>query len=699
MKNLVKYICLALTLCIFTQCSDYLEVKNPGQSDDDFVTSSPDEAFKMLSWCYGVYRLDVAHGGNYNFQDPLGSDAEYMTEYTTANNTIARLQPEAVSNINERETQYNQLNVILARCERIAEVIAATPGYQSDVAGSQPTAWTQLYGEAKTLWALCAFKLAIHFGDVPFGYANKYVTEYELTSRFEIFDQIISELQAVEGKMYRVGEGGITAERMNRSYANALIGQAALYSGSWQTIRTDVEGLYGSLQFTTKGTDDGMCVYARRNDYMDYIRIAEQYLDLAVNANKGTVRLITTDSRPTNNPFQVHWQIINSRGLGLQSVNGTSPESFYEVGCIVAGGNEEHPYSQGRPGSNGTVGGFSMNVFGAIRIIPTFFYKAYEEGDKRRDVSMVISGTNHAARTASPAAPAGAEALIPLGVGTRIGGGGPSINKWDFNRGDVPNFPNMQNRSSGMNYTVLKMSDAMLMLAEAKAILGTDNAGAVNLVNQIRERAFGNSNKNIGSLSGDALLDAIYAERSLELLGEGAIRWDMIRSGKLNERAIAVRAEMNAMMAGLEANGYYTFPSGRTISNYVWIKYVSVDGTTKTTQDCTDETDPARFPGWRGVFNWDGTAGNKNLAIKGLYEYIDPNGPEAAALVADGYVRQNWGIDIWNVQNNRNMFDVNIFSGIVGRENKAPRYYHPMPLVVIDQSKGKVTNGYGLPNK
>ena len=698
MKNLIKYIFIALTLCVFTQCSDYLNVSNPGQSDDEFVTSSPEEAFKMLSYCYAQYRLDVAHGGNYNFQDPIGSDAEYMTEHTTANNTIARLQPEAVSNVDERATQYNQLNVIVARCERIASAIAATSGYQADVAGSQPTTWTHLYGEAKTLWALCAFKLAIHFGDVPFGYANRYVTEYELSSRFYIFDQIISELQSVESKMYKVGEGGISAERMNRSYANALIGQAALYSGSWQTIRTDVAGLYGNLQFTTKGTDDGQCVYARRNDYQEYIHTAEQYLNLAINTHNGTVRLITTDSRATNNPFQVHWQIINSRGLGSQAINGTSPESFYEVGCIVAGGNQEHPYSQGRPGSNGTIAGFSMNVFAAIRIIPTFFYSAYEAGDKRRDVSMVISGTNHAARTAAPVAPAGAETLIPLGVGTRIGGGGPSINKWDFNRGDTPNFPNMQNRSSGMNYTVLKMSDAILMLAEAKAILG-DNAGALNLVNQIRARAFGDNSHALSGLSGEALLDAIYTERSLELLGEGAIRWDMIRSGKFNERAIAVRAEMNAMMAGLESKGYYTFPSGRTISNYVWIKYVSVDGATKTTQDCTDAANSALFPGWRGVFNWDGTTGNKNLAIKGLYEYIDPNGEEAAALVADGYVRQNWGIDVWNVQNNKNMFDVNIFSGIVGRENKAPRYYHPMPLTVIDQSKGTVTNGYGLPQK
>ncbi len=126
-----------------------------------------------------------------------------------------------------------------------------------------------------------------HFGDVPFGYENKFIEEYALTSRFEIMDQIMEELKAVEGKMYILGQGGITVERLSRTYANALIGEIALHAGSWQTIRTDVPGLYGAVQFDQKGADDGECVYARRKDYQDYIRTAEQYLNNAVNTQKG----------------------------------------------------------------------------------------------------------------------------------------------------------------------------------------------------------------------------------------------------------------------------------------------------------------------------------------------------------------------------------------------------------------------------
>ena len=683
MKKIGIYIFLALLPFMFTGCKDYLNVSNAGQSDDAFVMSSPGEAFKALSWVYAEYRQNAAAGGNYNWQDPLGSDAEYMSEYPSVNNVIARLQPGATT-VNTDMGLYNSLNVALARATRIADLIGAKAEYQTDVKGSVPTSWTQLYGEAKTLRAYLAWELVRHFGDVPYGYENQVVTTYTLTSRFEIMDKILADVKAVEGKMFVLGQGGITAERISRTFANALIGQIALHAGSWQTIRTDLKGLYGTVTFVNKGTDDATCVYARRSDYLDYVKVAEQYLNAAVNTQSGTAKLITTDTRPVNNPFQKHWQEVNSRRI--------SPESIFEIGCVPGIGNSEYGYSMARPGSNSSVNSY-LNTFAAIRIVPSFFYNGYETGDMRRDVSMVVTGSNAAT---------GQENIIQLGVGTRIGGGGPSTNKWDKNRGDVPLYTNATFRSSGINYVVLRMADLMLLLAEAKAVVGTDAAGAIALVNQIRARAFGNTSKNISGLSGEALLDAIYNERKLELLGEGAIRWDMIRSGKFNERAIAIRKEMADMTAGLQANGYYTFPSGRTISNYIWTKYVQIGGNVATVTQTPVDTDPALYPGWRGIYNWGVAAYTttaRNLAIQGLYNYIDPAGPTAVALVASGYTRVNWGITVWNDANAKAMLNAAILDGVVGRETSAPRYFHPMPLTVIDQSKGAVTNGYGLPNK
>jgi hypothetical protein len=58
----------------------------------------------------------------------------------------------------------------------------------------------------------------------------------------------------------------------------------------------------------------------------------------------------------------------------------------------------------------------------------------------------------------------------------------------------------------------------------------------------------------------------------------------------------------------------------------------------------------------------------------------------------------NWGIQVWSNATVKAMLNAAILDGVVGRENSAPRYFHPIPLTVIDQSKGNVTNGYGLPN-
>lgn len=677
MKRILKSM-LAVALCVsFAQCDDYLNVSSPSNTDDDFVTSSPVETFKTLSWAYAEYRQNAASGGNYNFED-CTSDAEYYPEFNSANNIIGMLRPNEAS-ISGKQTQFNSLYNTVARVARVANIIADKSEYQADVAAGKTSDWTQLYGEAMTMRAFFYFELVRHFGDVPYGIENSVVSDYGLTSRFEILDNLIASVKEVEPLMYRLGEGGITAERMSRTFANALIGEMAIYAGGWQTIRTDVDGLYGGIQFEEKGTKANDCVYARRTDYKTYYQTAEQYLSAALNEQKGTLRLLTSDDRGyANNPFQLHWQYLHNKKV--------SPESLFEVGN-VSPNQSEHPYSQGRPSNGGNSNAAPCKVFGAIRILPSFYYMGYEDGDKRMDASMTVTGSTGD----------GNEAILSFNAGSRLNGG-ISINKWDDNRMDPPYVAS--SRNSGINYCPSHLADMMLLLAEAKAETG-DESGALNLVNQLRERAFGDASHNLSGLSGDALKDAIWTERKRELLGEGDVRWDMIRSGKFTERTQAVRAEMKAMIAGLEANGYYEFPNGRVISNYIWTKLVEKDN--PLTFDA-DPSDPALFPGWRGQFDYTkldavaskvkGTA--HNLAIEGLFEYIDPNGAKAAALEADGYTKTNWGIDI--VAQKNGLFDRNVLSGL-GEAGAAPRYYHPIPFETLNQSKGQVTNGYGLPQQ
>lgn len=674
----ILYTLAALALCLtLTQCkSDYLGVSSPDKSDDEFVTSSVSEAFKTLSYCYATYR-GVAGGGNYNWNDV--SDCEYYPEATSNNGRIGYLQPREAG-VDNKAGQFNNLYKILARCARVAGIIEQKDEF---VNANGVNDWTQLYGEAWTLWAYSYLELVKHFGDVPFGVENQVVEDYALASRYDILDACIAKLKAVESKMYDLGEGGITAERMSRTFANQLIAECNLFAGGWQTVRTDVEGLYGSVQFEDKGLSSNTdAKYVRRTDWKKYYQEAQTYLRKVLGERKGTSILITSDDRSyANNPFQRGFQYI----MDMQ----VSPESLYEVGN-VAPNQSERPYSQGRPSDGATKVAAPCKVFAGTRANPIFYYTAYEDGDKRRDASVVITGSDGK----------GSEKLVNFKSGSR-NSGGLAINKWDINKMAVPYVTAC--RKSGMNYAFFRVPITMLELAEVDAALG-DNAEALDMLNQLRARAFGDNNHKLSGLSGEPLVKAVIAEYKRETVGEGNIKWAEIRTGYFPQMALDYRAELKTVLANLEKDGYHQFANGKVLPGYIWTKFVDLSGkevATLTYDAAPGETNPALVPGWRGCYDYTQLAevasvvsGTKhNIAVVGLFENLSAD--KIAALEADGYVKTAWAIDM--VAGKEGLWDYNQLSGI--ELSNVPLYFHPIPLETIQQSKGKVTNGYGLPQQ
>ena len=205
-----------------------------------------------------------------------------------------------------------------------------------------------------------------------------------------------------------------------------------------------------------------------------------------------------------------------------------------------------------------------------------------------------------------------------------------------------------------------------------------------------------------------SVLDAVLEERKLEFGGEGIRRYDLIRNNKLGMAIDNFHKRTSAMISDLKSKGYHTFDNGNTISSYIWVKKVNPADfgvNYRLTTTCTDKTNPVLFPGWRGQNDdWASvaasngtstknlTAGNvTNLAIKGLFEYIDPNGSEAKALEADGYTKQPWGAKIVELENEYNSY---VFNGYIAGE--APIYLIPYHPDVIKNSNGVLTNGYGF---
>ncbi|MFB9107558.1 RagB/SusD family nutrient uptake outer membrane protein [Flavobacterium gyeonganense] len=205
----------------------------------------------------------------------------------------------------------------------------------------------------------------------------------------------------------------------------------------------------------------------------------------------------------------------------MEGENG--PESVFEIqytdvegagfGCLQC---SEGNVAVGFSGIRGYEGplfspGFSFNV-------PTQeSADAFEVGDRRKDVAIL-----------DIAAWAAANSGVKYSKGNEDTG--------FFNRKYLPrkrsaNAAGDLNLTNPNNYRAIRYADVLLMAAEAYNRGGIDDGKARGYLNQVRRRAFGDTNHDI-SASGAALTDFILAERRLELFGEGHRFFDLVRTGK-----------------------------------------------------------------------------------------------------------------------------------------------------------------------
>lgn len=227
-------------------------------------------------------------------------------------------------------------------------------------------------------------------------------------------------------------------------------------------------------------------------------------------------------------------QVINSGVYSLvqdyesiwEESGENGPESVFEVqytdlegagfGCLQC---SEGNVAVGFSGVRSYVGplftpGFSFNV-------PTKeAYEAYDADDLRRDVT-VLDIVAWAAETGATYT----EGNEHTGY---------------FNRKYLPrkrseNAQNDLNLTNPNNYRAIRYSDVLLMAAEAYNSGGIDDGKAQDYLNQVRRRAFGDTNHDI-TLTGAALGDAIFNERRLELMGEGHYFFDLVRTGRAKDQ-------------------------------------------------------------------------------------------------------------------------------------------------------------------
>ncbi len=712
-KILYSTLCVA-ALFATASCDDYLEVKSPSVVDADFVFSNDATTRAALTGGYFDWRT-VANGfvfgdGNFYALDAAGSDIERHPE--GYNNQLPRHIPESFYENgtamdtyypdsylayfkDDDKNAYNQLLGVVGKANAVITAMEGSSNFESIINAKEPTALSQMYGEAIALKATVYRELIKYYGDVP--YIDKFgETAKGLSSRDSVYDVLINKLEKVENLMFPIGSiPGIEAANksyFSKTYVQGLIGRLCLEAGGYQTRRDDIKSVSGegqALTIETKGQAHDGATYGRRSDWKNlYTKAKGAYSRLLTNS--GNAVFHTTDPRGNKddkgrtfgNPYQYFFQQMHDNDLAY------ADESIYEYPQQQGNDSDSRSYAHGRPctGSNNQ---YPNKAYGQCRINPAYYYGMFDPNDMRRDVSVTMTGSVGAK---------GVEQLLIFTPGAQAKGGGLSLNKWDENRQKTVWIA--KQRQSGINGPYMRMSEIYLSYAEVCAALG-DEATAVQYLKTIRERSFpaGKANTDEFIKKCGSLLEAVIEERGFEFAGEGDRRFTLIRSGLLGDRIKRIKELTKKMMDGLASDGYYKFENGNVISSYIWTKSVDAKAMYgyRLTAQSTDDTNPVLFPGWRGQNDsWEsyGLSYNTdkpltNLAIKGIFSPVSSE--EASKLAAEGYSKVKWGSDLLN---NKTEYYDNLFKGFdEGNYDKAPIYLIPLPPNTIGTG---YTNGYGF---
>lgn len=702
-------------VALFSACNteEFLTTSSPSIVDVDFVFSNSETANATM---YGVYEAWRDVCGNQVFGEGLfyaidiaGSDIERHPE--AFSNQPGRHWMESLyqngkftadygltSYMKDNSTgAYNKLYSLVGKANAVITAIESKEEFKAMVDSKTPSDLGQLYGEAIVARACAYRELIRYFGDVPYS-TKSGVAAGGLAPRDSIYDCVIADLEKVIPLMRPVGE--VAKNIFSKTFAQGFAARLCLEAAGYQTRRADLGAdfykngkgekiTFEPLPGSQPNANAQNAEYARRSDWKSYYQKAKGLYE-AVIENPGSavwhdkdVRATEANGRAYNNPYQYFFQQMNDLEY--------ADESIYEYAMTQANGNDTRSYSLGRPSNGGGSHAFPCKAYGQGRINPAYYYGVYDPKDMRRDVSVALTGSDGK----------GAETLIPFAPNSKAAGGGLSTNKWDECRMETPYV--IKQRTSGINGPYMRLAEIYLGYAETCAVLGEDNT-AKTYLKKVRERSFpaGQANTDAFIAECGSVFNAVIEERGFEYAGEGDRRWTLIRTGRLPWAIKRIKDMTADMIAGLKANGSYTFANGNTISNVVYTKLVDAKSSHgfRLTAQCTDENDPVLFPGWRGQNDdWDAvaeklgsskrpTAGDlTNLAIKGVFSAVSEE--EAAALIADGYKEAAWGSDLVKYEDEYLKYHFYEYDYV-----SAPIYLVPFTPNVI--TTGGFKNGYGF---
>ena len=485
MKNLLKIFTAAAVLLVsVSSCKKDLNLKPTNDITADVAYATPAGYKQVLAKIYGSFA--TTGGGGSGDSDLKGIDAgasDFIRLYwnaqeLTTDEGICVWNDPGVYDLNYQT--FTSGNIILQglytrslyQITVINEFLReSTPDKLAsrNITGNDAANITAYRAEARFLRAYQYWVLMDLFGNPPFITEDNQIgiVAPQQIKRADLFKYVESELLAVEAVLPATNEYGRVTVGADRMLLSRLYLNALVYTGTAKNTE--------AITYASKVINSGN--YSLASTYKN--------LFLADN-NIGNQEAILS---------------INYDGLYTQNYGGTT----FLVNASI--NSDMNPTSYGVP--NGGWGGIRtrstlpaiFGISGAFTSNPDSRAMFFGTKSANDDVAVFTDGLR----------------AIKFRNVTQSGAPGPS-NNGTFVSIDFPLF---------------RLPEAYLNYAEAvlRGGSGGSTGQAVNYVNLLRQRAYGNASGNVSNLS----LDDVLAERAKEFFWEGYRRTDLVRFGKFTD--------------------------------------------------------------------------------------------------------------------------------------------------------------------
>lgn len=483
-------------MALTTACSDYLEVDAPSKYTNEFIYTSSSEASTALN---GVYANTLRNEtfGRYLYDDLLlNSDVDFKANSNETSQINAPVRFDCTANAGTVEGVWNALYAGIESANEFIYNMENSPIYNEE--NTDYADLTQMVGEAKVMRAMFYYELLCYFGDIPFSMEPTYVTQnfvLPMTSRDEVYKQIIDDLKGAALKMKTTGSISEGVERISKEACWAMIARMSLQAGGYSLRAPEGDTRsYGTMQRPANSRE----FYQTARDYADSVIVSgthaltKSYKQVFIDECNFIVT--NTDDPIFEIPFAQNstGQWGYRQGATAQSSEGVTPHVYGEVN-------------------------------GGVRT-EAFYRYTFDEKDLRRDY---ISGMWYYASTGLP--------TIRQDYNYHN-------NKWSKLWNTI-GLGNQTTGSTGINFAYLRYADVLLMFAEAENELNGPTEDAQEALKTVRRRAFATEDwaekvdNYVAQAASDkeTFLNTVLNERKWEFAGEN-MRWkDLVRNNKYAE--------------------------------------------------------------------------------------------------------------------------------------------------------------------